>query len=845
MNVVSITRSRPSDSRAETELLVSMAARTVPPLWPLEGAIAVNPLAGLEHLAFEDAVRVGADLFGARAAMPLAHWRRLVGLGRIDRAAVRDAAIARLGGCERAFALLGPDVSLLDCVLARLFDLPAADDRPILADRPADFVAKWCAAFFDTGNAALPMPGREAGFYHAVLGMLPYDGEFAALAGPKSAAMLGEASRDPVIAIAEGLEAVASDARLNRLRQLVARLPGWAGHLRWRTEYADPVASAGARATMADLIALMMLAEHATTSVTPQRSLLRPDDHAETAAAIARHFDFAQGEDYPLLAAAARLDDADLGLIFQVAAEHSFRDTIVPTLSTACTDQAPSPSERPDAQLVFCIDVRSEPFRRAIEAQGDYETFGYAGFFGLPIAVHPPHRGRVRQLPVLVAPQHDLALAPVAGAEAAAAASMRAERRAAGACDLFDAMKGGAATGFATAEATGPLGGVLMLTKTLLPSAAKRLARRWSGDAAALAPALGADDQGCGGLSLAEQTAYARALFALTGMPRAAARLVVLAGHRGQAVNNPYGSALDCGACAGNGGGPNARALAGILNAPAVRGALAADGEAIAPDCWFIAAEHDTTTDEVTLFDLQLAPPSHRAALDRLRADLARAGQVNRARRATALGRAAADLAVGAAHWGEVRPEWGLAGNAAFIVGPRALTRDVDLGGRAFLHSYDWRIDADGEALATILTAPMVVAQWINCQYLFSTLDNRRYGAGDKIVHNAVGRIGVLRGNGGDLCVGLPMQSLFEDEGAPAHVPQRLLTIVHAPFDRVAAVIEGQAVLRRLFGNGWVQLVTIDPQTGAASRWRTDAELGAPMAFATSTRLTFPMEQPS
>lgn len=539
MNVVSITRTSAADQRAETELLVSMAARTVPPLWPLEGAIAVNPLAGLEHLEFENAVRVGADLFGARGAMPLALWRRLVDIGRIDRVAVRDAAIERLGGYERAFALLGPDVSLLDCVLARLFDLPAPDDRPIVPDRAADFVAKWCAAFSDTGNAALPMPGREAGLYRAVLGLLPHDRDFDALAGPKKAKMLGEVSRDPVIAIADGLEAVASNARLDRLRRLVARLPGWAGHLRWRTEHADPVASEGAPATMADLIALLMLAEHAATNVTLERPLLRSSDHAATAAMIARHFNFEPGTDYPLLAAAAGLDDADLGLIFQTAAERSVRDTIVPALSAACIDQVRSPPDRPDSQLVFCIDVRSEPFRRAIEAQGDYETFGYAGFFGLPIAVHPPHRGRVRQLPVLVAPQHDLALAPVAGAEAAAAASMRAERRAAGARDLFDAMKGGAATGFATAEATGPLAGALMLAKTLLPGAAKRLARRWSGDAAALAPALGADDQGCGGLSLAEQTAYARALFALTGMPRAASRLVVLAGHRGQAVNNP------------------------------------------------------------------------------------------------------------------------------------------------------------------------------------------------------------------------------------------------------------------------------------------------------------------
>jgi len=201
---------------------------------------------------------------------------------------------------------------------------------------------------------------------------------------------------------------------------------------------------------------------------------------------------------------------------------------------------------------------------------------------------------------------------------------------------------------------------------------------------------------------------------------------------------------------------------------------------------------------------------------------LAKAGEANRQRRAGLLGRTADDLLTGAMHWGEVRPEWGLAGNAAFIVGPRALTRETDLEGRAFLHSYDWQTDTDGTALTTILTAPMVVAQWINCQYLFSTIDNDRYGSGDKVTQNVVGGIGVLQGNGGDLKVGLPRQSLFTDGGAPFHVPQRLLTVVLAPFDLVERVVESNDILGRLFGNGWVTLVVIDPRTGQAQRWRRD-----------------------
>lgn len=130
--------------------------------------------------------------------------------------------------------------------------------------------------------------------------------------------------------------------------------------------------------------------------------------------------------------------------------------------------------------------------------------------------------------------------------------------------------------------------------------------------------------------------------------------------------------------------------------------------------------------------------------------------------------------------------------------------------------------------MALILTAPMVVAQWINCQYLFSTVDNDRWGAGDKTTHNVMSGIGVVQGNGGDLRVGLPRQSLFRDDGTPHHVPQRLLTIVYAPLAKVERVIAAQPALQKLFGNAWVNLVVIDPATGRAKRWRSDREMGAP-----------------
>lgn len=843
MNMITpVIAADPILTRTEVAGLVALAARTVPPIWPLESAIAVNPLAGFEDLPFEEAVRLAAQRFGARQSLPLAQWRKLLEAGRINERVLRDAAIQQLGGLTAAFELIGRDVSRLDLLMVRLLHLPAGPEReaPAALPRDAAFIAKWCAAFFDQGQAASPMPNRALGLYRATLAALAYDAEFRTLTGESGQLLLLSVPRDPLEAIAEGLVALNTcpGAEEHKLAELVARLPGWAGHIRWRNEHADPDIAAGSPAGMADLLALWLLLERSGGAACPAGR----DDKTNAAVQLAHHFHLPDVTEAGLgqaghnrFAAIAAMDEGALGAIFQTAAEWTYRNTLAPQLQTAAVQLASA--DRPDAQLVFCIDVRSEPFRRALEAEGRYETFGYAGFFGLPIALHRHGADRrTRLLPVLLSPQHDVTEAPVPGLEQEAAAFAAGQERAKQASALFDAGKQGTATTFATAEATGPLAGLLMAARTLAPGLVKRIGAAFTpARHDVLGPELERHAHSHPHFTREDKVGFALALFKLTGLSADTARLVALVGHGGSAVNNPYAAALDCGACGGHAGGSNARILAAILNDPDVRAGLADHGIAIPATTWFIAAEHNTTTDEVVIFERHAVPQSHRADLEALTASLAKAGQANRQRRAVLLGRTADDLLTGALHWGEVRPEWGLAGNAAFIVGPRALTRGIDLDGRAFLHSYDWQADTDGAALTTILTAPMVVAQWINCQYLFSTIDNDRYGSGDKVTQNVVGGIGVLQGNGGDLRVGLPRQSLFTDDGTPFHVPQRLLTVVLAPFERVERVVESNDILSRLFGNGWVTLVVIDPRTGKAMRWRRDNEPHADAPAASTT----------
>jgi uncharacterized protein YbcC (UPF0753/DUF2309 family) len=320
-------------------------------------------------------------------------------------------------------------------------------------------------------------------------------------------------------------------------------------------------------------------------------------------------------------------------------------------------------------------------------------------------------------------------------------------------------------------------------------------------------------------LAVGEQAELAAGILNAMGLVKAFAPVVMLVGHGSSTRNNPHKAGLDCGACGGQTGEVNVRVLARLLNASEVREALAGHDIHIPSDTRFLPALHNTTTDEIEVFDVE--DPD-----ERLHQWLQAAGEQARRERAGRLGldglsdKALAEASRRRARdWSQVRPEWGLADNAAFIVAPRARTRHIDLQGRVFLHDYRWQDDAGFKVLELIMTAPMLVTHWINMQYNASVTDNLKYGSGNKLLHNVVdGHIGVFEGNGGDLRIGLSMQSLH-DGRRWMHEPRRLSVYIAAPRAAIADIVERHEVVTNLIDNDWLFLYRLDDDGATIERF--------------------------
>lgn len=833
----SVTNTASGPILATLDQSIANACKRIAPTWPLDQFIAVNPYWGFYNQPIKRAAAQLANLSGTSLTMPHSYYRECWQAGQLQRSDLQ-AAIDSSGTLCNIDALINEldapgikaeaDISRV-ALMTELIDAHRdLQHKMAWGDFVTHQISQYCAAHFDQHQASWA-PDRSASLYadwraQAVNDFSPMLLMGLPLSGAK-VSHLPSTPRELIVAatLALGIPESGCEDYYTALLLSINGWASWCAYERWQAGLDGKANSTND--SIVHLLAIRLAWEW----------LLHDSDHPERGAMQAKWL-AAWRNHASLLAQAESAQNHDW--LLQQALEIAYQKPLcqallqAPPTPTAAALTVESTAEPAAVQALFCIDVRSEVFRRALEAAStQIQTVGFAGFFGLPIAYSPIGTAMTRpQLPGLLSPASTITDEAIDEHNAPSLGDVIARRRQQNLQwrQQWQNFRTAANSGFTFVESLGLLYAGKLLKSNLAsqdttPAVEQKGLSR--ADLDTLRPRFAATSNAT---EIAQRGEMAAGILGAMGLTKNFARLVLLAGHGSQSANNPHAAGLDCGACGGQTGEVNARALAALLNDEAVRQSLQASGINVPDSTRFISGLHNTTTDEMHLYDLDLLPPSHAKDLAQLRQWLITAGQRARRERAAALGlhaishdATAVEYAVKtrANDWAQVRPEWALANNAAFIVAPRARSKHINLAGRSFLHDYDWQQDANLSVLELIMTAPMIVTNWINLQYYASTVDNRRYGSGNKVLHNVVGgRLGVFEGNGGDLRIGLPWQSLHDGE-VLRHTPLRLSVFIEAPEAGINSIIAKHEMVKQLLDHEWLYLFRIDADSNSISRY--------------------------
>lgn len=717
--------------------------------------------------------------------------------------------------------------------------------------RTQPLLIRLCAVFLDQGVALWSMPGRDDGFLAAVRGLYgqvaPSPEPWArGLAGELVRQQRGNCSAEDVIEyglVQLGIEP--SDWR-DYLQVSLLALPGWTGMMRQFELRPDRAPVEPRPARLLDMLAVQMTfewlaARHELTKlrgadasfselprVLPALPIQKQQQWVYEAFIMAQiaAIDLEELQQPKCAAAlveeARSFDELCRRRLLHLAYERHLRVVILDGIAAhASTSHKPPPPCR--LQAVFCIDDRECSTRRHLEeSYPQARTFGFAGFFGVAMAWQGLGEVRSRPLcPVNLTPQHYVTERALDSAEESAYLETRRRR---GKRSLVfgnssrEMARGGLVSAFLGVFSVAAMVGYCLfprfaggardaVAKRKLREPLTRLLLQRTGEQRT--------DEGLWiGYSIAEMAGIVFDALQAMKLTESFCEIVLVVGHGSSSVNNPHGSAYDCGATGGGRGGPNARAFAAMANHTEVRAALQLRGIVVPETTWFVGCYHNTCDDSMAYYDEDLMPDERIANLDEAKRAMATACALEsheRCRRFVSAPRTA-DAATTMRHaqhrsmdLGQPRPECGHATNAYAIVGRRERTRGLFLDRRAFLVSYDPGNDCSGDILARLLGAVVPVGAGINLEYYFSFVDPHVYGCGSKLPHNITGLHGVMDGHSSDLRTGLPWQMV------EIHEPVRLLTIVECEIPILVDVMAGSAEVSRLVMNGWLHVVVLSP----------------------------------
>ncbi|WP_301420764.1 DUF2309 domain-containing protein [Mammaliicoccus lentus] len=693
-------------------------------------------------------------------------------------------------------------------------------------------IIKWCKLYLDNAQSGWSMPTHNESFYNAWKKMVVLD--------PALNKNIRQQFKNLPEDSIEAMECCLDNLNIEQqhiqsyLESHLISLPGWAGMMLWHDEKSNQTKN--------------LLQEYLTIRLALEWSLignLVPEDLLEQEVDYTSIVAWLEWGDFTLekwlalpkdkqkeyIRFSLDFDEIKRKKILLEAWEDTYELSLRQEINSHHVNNMPIQETK--AQLAFCIDTRSEPFRRQLEMEGPFETIGIAGFFGLPIEkCELGHQHTHNSLPVMNKPLHKI---QEFEANSNGNDYVDKKKTVSSLIYTFKKMKQNVLPSLLLPELTGPWLSIQTITRSFMPKSSGNIINKFNNTFLKKPETTltinehehnhGQQDSLPIGFTEKEKINYTAEALKLMSLTEGFAPLVVICGHGSHTANNPYSASLDCGACGGSASGFNAKVLATLCNLPEVRTGLLKHHIFIPEETVFIAAEHCTTIDELEWIYVPELSKEAEESYILLKNTIPEVSRKANELRLTQLPgihydkkNATKEAKKISSDWSEVRPEWGLARNASFIIGQRQLTKKRQLNGRSFLHNYDWRKDQDGVLLNTILTGPATVSQWINLQYYASTVAPHFYGSGSKATQTVTSGIGVMQGNASDLLTGLPWQSVMKSDEDFYHSPIRLLIVIQAPNHYIERLLNKNEALNTKLKNGWLLISSIN-EHGEWVKW--------------------------
>jgi len=796
--------------------ILRKTSKKIAPVWPLENFVAVNPYLGFTDQKFDYVAQDLAAAGGIQMTLPISFYLQKLQDGELKREDIA-AVLKKRNSSENVNKFIeslgkNPTNAEETQAVATVADVAKQVTQKDWARFMTARVSDWAASYFDNGQAVWSAANKNDDLFiswkrEAEIDRTP---ELSGLANFRK--LINILPDNPLGAtqIALGKLGIAEEGLSLYLHRILLRLGGWAAYaarLDWDSELYG-----GKDGKQIEFLAVLTCWEAALLESLENSEVNKKWREAKI---ILSMIDVQKDINKQLVQK----------LILQEAFDFAAQGRIISKFQTQ--NPIKKTSKQAKAQAIFCIDVRSEVYRRNLElVDSEIETLGFAGFFAFPINYVPiGHNHGEANCPVLLKTGPTIMEQTLNEHENEKAVNKRVLNHQVE--QLWKTFKSGAVTCFSFVS---PMGLSYLpklftdsfgITRPVPHPNDAGLSKNFSKKKTVSLVAQTINNETVG-ILIPQQIQMAKNALKAMSLADNFAKFVLIVGHGASTVNNPHATGYDCGACGGHSGEANARVAAAVLNNLEVRNGLEKEGIHIPENTVFLACLHDTTTDELTIFNEYEVPTFMETDLTSLKQSLANAGRSARSERYLKLESDTKDsdksILFRSKDWSQIRPEWGLAGCSAFVVAPRERTKGLDFGGSSFLHSYDWKKDEGFPVLELIMTAPMVVTSWINLQYYGSTVDNKHFGSGNKTLHNVTSGVGVLEGFSGDLRVGLPFQAVHDGEKYQ-HEPLKLNVIIEAPIEAMNAILEKHKMVRDLCDNGWIHLLAMNESGKVSHRY--------------------------